>query len=182
MSSWLLAEAPLSSPFSSPLHTAQNRSDSSTRPVISKRESELPVWCFPHSQELPWAAWCHFPAKALPVYTVIKILDSGEHHREEQNVHVGALASHPTGSDPCLHLTAGRLWASYISTRVLGSSSVPGDHGTITGHIVEPGLLRTKCLTFFPSGALVPGWEAGDSGWNTRSRCRRIHSLTLLFP
>lgn len=161
MSTWLLSDAPQSSPFSSSLHTAQNRSDSSTRPVISKRESELPVWCFPHSQELPWAAWCHFPAKALPVYTVIKILDSGEHHGEEQNVHVGALVSHSTGSDPCLHLTAGRLWASYISTRVLGSSSVPGDHGTT--HRAHHGSRAplNQMLHFLP--IWCPGTQMG--GW-----------------
>ena len=71
-----------------------------------KGESEPPVWCFPHSQELPWTLQCHFPANVLPIYTVIKMLDSREQHGEEQKVHVGAVVS-PPRSDPHLHLRVG---------------------------------------------------------------------------
>lgn len=52
-----------------------------------------------------------FPAKVLPIYTVIEMLDSCEQHGEEQKVRVGAKC-HPTRSDSHLHLTVGRLWAS----------------------------------------------------------------------
>lgn len=127
-----------------------------------------------------------FPGTALGCMVCISLLPNVKGlihvlHNTGRSRGCRSLVFTSSRSDP---LSTPDSWALGPSSSAPGSGSSPAWRPTAPsqGTLWSQGCSGAKCLTFFPSGALVPRWDAEILVGTQGLGAARIHSLSLLFP